>query len=520
LIILSAVRPIIVIGILLLGAGYAADLIGPIIGPIEYTGFIGFEYPEGENPIINIVFTVDPKVADKLLIVEVPSPWSHTYSSGTLTLSGGSLNPGGTLSVKVSLKEYVEAGEYLTSSIGTTSAGESSTAIGPLLVSQLYLLGLLDMAKSNQLPLIALVTGLTLLEILLNRRSGEPSTTAVSKKPGDCQELIDKCKKARDAAKTAEAEALSAKQEADVASQALEKSKKDVQKSQKNLNDAQKTPSEKDQSWVEMDGRRITSDDLNLRRDASKGLWDKYRRGEIDAETLENEWERLGDHEALEELRKKSREARKEKAEKDLEAAKKQEKEAEEKAQKTKQDSESAQKKADEAKALADKACKEADDCLKALAQAKAALPVIEDEPQEEEPETTEDTTEETIETTETYETTTETYETTTETYETTTETYETTTETYETTGTTEETTLSTEETEKMLEKFKEETTFFGPRLGESNLKPKTIENMMKESPSLYGTTRSRHEYRSAPGGAWADFWGTGARMLKMGKGG
>ena len=58
-----------------------------------------------------------------LIIVDVPSPWSYSYSAGSLTLSGGSLQPGGVVSVMVSLNKYFEGGEYSVSSLGTTTAG-------------------------------------------------------------------------------------------------------------------------------------------------------------------------------------------------------------------------------------------------------------------------------------------------------------------------------------------------------------------------------------------------------------
>ncbi len=71
---MSALKPLIVIGILLIAGGFAADIIGQYIGPLEYTGYIVFEYPEGENPIVNIVFTVDTRIAGNLIIINVPSP--------------------------------------------------------------------------------------------------------------------------------------------------------------------------------------------------------------------------------------------------------------------------------------------------------------------------------------------------------------------------------------------------------------------------------------------------------------
>ena len=45
--------------------------------------------------------------------------------------------------VTVSLNRFFEDGEYVVSSVGTTSADEVSTALGPLLVGELYLLNVL-----------------------------------------------------------------------------------------------------------------------------------------------------------------------------------------------------------------------------------------------------------------------------------------------------------------------------------------------------------------------------------------
>jgi hypothetical protein len=153
----------VIIGSLLAASGFTADILGEYIGPLEYKGYIVFDYPEGENPIINIVFTIDPTIAENLIIVNVPSPWSHSYGGGTLSLSGGSLGPGGSVRVTVSLNRYFEDGEYAVSSVGTTSAGEVSLASGPLLVGELYLLNGLRMASAYKFPLLALVVGLGFL---------------------------------------------------------------------------------------------------------------------------------------------------------------------------------------------------------------------------------------------------------------------------------------------------------------------------------------------------------------------
>ena len=172
---LSALRVFLIIGIILTASGFTSDFLGEYLGPIDYKGYIVFDYPEGENPINNIVFTIDSRLAGNLIIVSVPSPWSHSYGGGILTLSGGSVGPGGSVRVTVSLNKYFEDGEYPVSSVGTTSAGEISQASGPLLVGQLVLLNLLGMASAYRFPLAAIVVGLGFLELYLTwRKRADP----------------------------------------------------------------------------------------------------------------------------------------------------------------------------------------------------------------------------------------------------------------------------------------------------------------------------------------------------------
>lgn len=367
---MSALRSILVIGLLLTASGFASEALGGYLGPMEYTGYLVFSYPEGENPINNIVFTVDSRIANNLLLVNVPSPWSHSYSGGILTLTGGSLSPGGTVQVAVSLNKYFDEGEYSVSSVGTTTAGESSNSQGTLHVGNLVILRALQMLSDYSLPIAGLTGALTALEVVLTNRKRQDDTKVSTEKeePKTCQELLDECERAKAAAEAAEAAAKTAKENADKAKQDHEKAKQDLEKAQKNLDSINKDSTDDSGSWVEMDGRRITSMDLKLRSDASKALWEQYRNGEIDAKSLEKAWEELGEDDALDELRKKN----KDEAEKAVKEAKEKEADAAKKSEEAEQASAEAEKKATEARDYANKICKTADECAKKEAEAKA----------------------------------------------------------------------------------------------------------------------------------------------------
>jgi hypothetical protein len=165
-------RSYIALGLILTGAAYSADFFSPFIGPTEYRGQLGFTYVEGENPITGITFEVDPRIAGNLLILEVPAGWSHTFSGGALELSGGSLSPGESLEVPVSLASYVEPDEYPISSTGVTSGGETVQAVGSLVVTMMVILRTLGAISSVKTTASLGTVGLVFMDIILKRFRG------------------------------------------------------------------------------------------------------------------------------------------------------------------------------------------------------------------------------------------------------------------------------------------------------------------------------------------------------------
>jgi hypothetical protein len=162
-------RSYIAIGLILTGAAYSADFFSPFIGPTEYRGQLGFTYVEGENPIISITFELDAMIAGSLIILKVPAGWSHTFSGGTVELIGGSLSPGESLAVPVSLSKYVEPDEYPISSIGITNEGETVQAAGSLVISMMVILRILGAISSIKTTASLGTVGLVFVDILYKR---------------------------------------------------------------------------------------------------------------------------------------------------------------------------------------------------------------------------------------------------------------------------------------------------------------------------------------------------------------
>ena len=145
-------------------------IISPFIGPLEYTGQLTFSYIEGDTPIVKVVFQFNEEIGDRLIVVNAPSPWSWTKGGNSLSMTSGGLAPGDSLVVAVSFNRYVPPGERPFTAVGTTSGGESSTALGTLVVTEMLLLRILYILSLYQLYLFGGTGVLILAEIFLMYR--------------------------------------------------------------------------------------------------------------------------------------------------------------------------------------------------------------------------------------------------------------------------------------------------------------------------------------------------------------
>ncbi|MBN2334360.1 hypothetical protein JXL21_02290 [Candidatus Bathyarchaeota archaeon] len=281
-------RPLLAAALLLTASGFASDVLGEQLGPIEYKGYLVFDYPEGENPITSIVFNVDPTLADSLIIVNVPQPWSHSYAGGALTLTGGTLEPGGTVQVTVSLSRYYEDGEYPVTSVGTTATGEVSRSSGPLLVGELYLLNFLATTSAYLLPLAGVTVLLGFIELFLSGRKpkgldGPPSTAAPPETPP--LDPLESAKRRFDLTMDSLTEAQKYLEERRARVAELEAELEALEQS------AESYVTEGGVQYHLIDGGRVTSDGLTEITDSVRDALEQARETEESAEQSVTDWE-------------------------------------------------------------------------------------------------------------------------------------------------------------------------------------------------------------------------------------
>lgn len=181
----------------------------------------------------------------------------------------------------------------------------------------------------------------------------------------ECESLRRQCAESRKAADEAEQATKEARKKADQANQPCAEARKARAAAEKELADLD--DGYLDNSWAESEGRRITRRDLKLKRDAAKAAWQKHRGGEISAQQLEQEWQRMESPEALDELRKndqQNRATQEADAKQKLAAAKQQETDACANAdEKLEAAAKAAEAKAAAARNKADADCKAAAEC-------------------------------------------------------------------------------------------------------------------------------------------------------------
>lgn len=164
---MSSLKYLLVLGTLLTASAFTADILAPYIGPLEYKGSMGYTYVEGTNPITRI--TIDSTVAEKLIVLNPPAGWTYTLTDNILELEGGSLNPGESVTLPVSLGGYIPPDDYPVTSTGYTSGGEAVQASGSLVVSTMVILYALDTVSAMRNQLAMATLGLGLIELIISR---------------------------------------------------------------------------------------------------------------------------------------------------------------------------------------------------------------------------------------------------------------------------------------------------------------------------------------------------------------
>ncbi|MCW4034650.1 MAG: hypothetical protein NWF03_04730 [Candidatus Bathyarchaeota archaeon] len=146
---------LIVIFIILLLLYFFAGALVTLVSSFSGNGYFHFSYTEGSEAIVSIRYSLPQELADAIDPKNVPG-WTVTLANNVLSLTGGSLSPGESVTVDYTLTKYIAGGIRTIPTTATTATGNQLTQQLPLEVQDAFLLGLMYALYQNSIWLLIL----------------------------------------------------------------------------------------------------------------------------------------------------------------------------------------------------------------------------------------------------------------------------------------------------------------------------------------------------------------------------
>ena len=158
--------PLIILFIILLFLFLFAGTLVEIVSNWAARGSFTFSYLSGDEAIVSITYTLPQELADAIAPEQVAG-WSVNLADNSLSLTGGTLNPGESVTVDYRLIQYIKGGTRTITAISTTASGTKSTTDSSLQVPEAFLLALAWMLYQNAIWLLVLAIIVLVIMIVL-----------------------------------------------------------------------------------------------------------------------------------------------------------------------------------------------------------------------------------------------------------------------------------------------------------------------------------------------------------------
>ena len=146
---------LIVIFIILLLLYFFAGALVTLVSSFSGNGYFSFSYTEGSEPIVSISYSLPQELAEAIDPKQVAG-WTVTLANNALSLTGGSLSPGESVTVDYTLTKYISGGTRTIPTTATTASGTQINRDLPLNVSDAFLLGIMYALYQNAIWLLIL----------------------------------------------------------------------------------------------------------------------------------------------------------------------------------------------------------------------------------------------------------------------------------------------------------------------------------------------------------------------------
>ncbi len=147
------------------------------------TGSFVYDYSQGTEPIVSLTLEFPQDVANAI-IFQSPSGWTTQMVDNTLCLSGGTLNPGNSVTINYNLNEYVSSGASSVKATSTTASGTKTVSNVSFMVvdaTLLYITGLMVQYNIWFLILAIIVLIAVIALFIIGEKKQEVTVNVVTK---------------------------------------------------------------------------------------------------------------------------------------------------------------------------------------------------------------------------------------------------------------------------------------------------------------------------------------------------
>ncbi|MFA5364768.1 MAG: hypothetical protein WC325_06250 [Candidatus Bathyarchaeia archaeon] len=158
--------PLIILFVVLLLLFFLAGTLVDLASSLSGEGTITYSYLQGTNEIVSITYNLPQDVAESITPKQVAG-WTANLAGNSLSLTGGTLSPGQSVTVNFGLTEYIASGTRTVTTTSTTSTGATFTTESALQVPEAVLLGLMWALYQNSIWLLILAIVVLAVTVLL-----------------------------------------------------------------------------------------------------------------------------------------------------------------------------------------------------------------------------------------------------------------------------------------------------------------------------------------------------------------
>jgi hypothetical protein len=147
-------------------------------------GSFVYSYSQGTETVVAIDYELPQTIADAA-IFQSPSGWTTSMNQNILSLTGGTLNPGDSITLNYHLKGYIASGTSTVTVTGTTSSGAQIVNQAPLVVSELTLLYIAELLAQNSIwfLILAVIVLIAIIVLFIRGEKKEEITVNVNINP-------------------------------------------------------------------------------------------------------------------------------------------------------------------------------------------------------------------------------------------------------------------------------------------------------------------------------------------------